>query len=80
MKMKQSFKEYDMAYKAFDLSEKEVKVLSEYFGYEFKSKETHLCCVYDLKGNLLTAQVNENCTWDLSPEEVDELFGNKLAA
>jgi hypothetical protein len=36
--------------------------------------------MYDLKGNLLAAQINENSTWDLMPEEVEKLFGNKLAA
>ena len=35
--------------------------------------------MYDLNGNLLAAQINENSTWDLMPDEVEKLFG-KLAA
>lgn len=78
--MNENYKEYDMEYKGFDLSKDEIKIVSEYFGYEFKAKETHLFCMYDQKGKLLAAQVNENETWDLTPDEVTELFGNKLAA
>ena len=80
MKMNENYKENDMEFKGFDLTEKEIKVVSDYFDYEFKEKETHLFCMYDLKGNLIAAQVNENDTWDLTPEEVTEMFGNKLAA
>ena len=80
MKMNENYKENDMEFKGFDLTEKEIKVVSDYFDYEFKAKETHLFCMYDLKGNLIAAQVNEDDTWDLTPEEVSELFGNKLAA
>lgn len=80
MKMNENYKEYDMEYKGFDLSKDEIKIVSEYFGYEFNEKETHLFCMYDQKGKLLAAQVNENETWDLTPDEVTELFGNKLAA
>lgn len=80
MKMNENYKENDMEFKGFDLTEKEIKVVSDYFDYEFKEKETHLFCMYDLKGNLIAAQVNEDDTWDLTPEEVSELFGKKLAA
>ena len=80
MKMNENYKEYDMAYRGFDLSENEIKIVSEYFGYKFDVKKTHLFCMYDLNGNLLAAQVNENSTWDLSSDEIAELFGNKLAA
>lgn len=80
MKMNENYKENDMEFKGFDLTEKEIKVVSEYFDYEFKEKETNLFCMYDLKGNLIAAQVNEDDTWDLTPEEVLKLFGKKLAA
>ena len=80
MKMNENYRENDLEYKGFDLTEKEVKTVSEYIDYELNAKETHLYCMYDLNGNLLAAQVNENSTWDLSPEEVKKLFGNKLAA
>ena len=80
MKMNENYKENDMEFKGFDLTEKEIKVVSDYFDYEFKEKETHLFCMYDLKGNLIAAQVNEDDTWDLTPDEVTELFGKKLAA
>jgi hypothetical protein len=80
MKMNQNYKEYDMEYKGFDLSETEIKTVSDYFGYEFNPKETHLLCMYDLNGNLLVAQINEESTWDLMPDEVEKIFGNKLAA
>ena len=80
MKMNENYKENDMEVKGFDLTEKEIKVVSDYFDYEFKEKETHLFCMYDLKGNLIAAQVNEDDTWDLTPEEVSKLFGKKLAA
>lgn len=80
MKENESYKENDLAFKGFDLTKKEIKVVSEYFDYEFNAEETHLFCMYDLKGNLLAAQVNEESTWDLTPDEVEELFGNKLAA
>ena len=80
MKMNENYKENDMEFKGFDLTEKEIKVVSDYFDYEFNAKETHLFCMYDLKGNLIAAQVNEDDTWDLTPEEVTELFGKKLAA
>ena len=80
MKMNENYKEYDLEYKGFDLTEKEIKIVSEYFGYEFNAKETHLFCMYDLRGNLLAVQINENSTWDLMSEEVEKLLGNKLAA
>lgn len=80
MKENESYKENDLAFKGFDLTKKEIKTVSEYFGYEFNADETHLFCMYDLKGNLLAAQVNEESTWDLTPEEFSELFGNKKAA
>ena len=78
--MNENYKENDMEFKGFDLTEKEIKVVSDYFDYKFNAKETHLFCMYDLKGNLIAAQVNEDYTWDLTPDEVTELFGNKLAA
>ena len=79
MKMNENYKEYDREYKGFDLNKEEIKVVSEYFGYKFKTNKTHLFCMYDLNGNLLAAQINENSTWDLMPDEVEKLFG-KLAA
>lgn len=79
MKMNENYKEYDREYKGFDLTKEEIKVVSEYFDYKFKQNETHLFCMYDLDGNLLAAQINENSTWDLMPDEVEKLFG-KLAA
>ena len=78
--MNENYKENDMEFKGFDLTENEIKVVSEYFEYEFNEKETHLFCMYDQKGKLLAAQVNENETWDLTPDEVTELFGKKLVA
>lgn len=80
MKMNENYKENDMEFKGFDLTESEIKIVSDYFEHEFNAKETHLFCMYDLNGNLLAAQVNEDDTWDLTPEEVTELFGKKLAA
>lgn len=80
MTMNENYRENDMEFKGFDLTEKEIKIVSEYFGYQFNPKKTHLFCMYDLKGNLFAAQVNEDDTWDLTPEEVVKLFGNKLSA
>ena len=74
MKEVQYYKENDFNYKSFDLTEKEIKAVSEYYEHDFKKGETFLNCMYDLKGNLMAAQVNEDSTWDLSPEEVNELF------
>ena len=79
MKMNESYRENDLQFKGFDLTKKEIKIVSEYFGYKFKQNETHIFAMYDLKGNLLAAQVNEESTWDLTPDEVEKLFG-KLAA
>ena len=79
MKEIQNYKEDDFKYKSFELTDQELKTVSEYFDYEFNKAETSLNCMYDLNGNLLAAQVNEESTWDLSSEEFKELFGNKAA-
>ena len=79
MKEIQNYKEDDFKYKSFELTDQELKTVSEYFDYEFNKVETSLNCMYDLNGNLLAAQVNEESTWDLSSEEFKELFGSKAA-
>lgn len=75
MKENQSYKEDDFKYKSFSLDEKELKAVGDYFEYEFKQSETFMNCMYDLNGNLLAAQIVEESTWDLVPDEVKELFG-----
>ena len=80
MKEVQSYKEDDFKYKSFEIMDQELKAVSDYINHKFKSGKTFMNCMYDLNGNLLAAQINEESTWDLMPEEVEKLFGNKLAA
>lgn len=76
MKEVQSYKEDDFKYKSFELTDQELKTVSDYLNHKFKSGKTFMNCMYDLNGNLLAAQVNEESTWDLTAEEVKELFGS----
>ena len=76
MKEVQNYKEDDFKYKSFEIMDQELKVVSDYFNHKFKSGKTFMNCMYDLNGNLLAAQVNEEFTWDLTAEEVKELFGS----
>ena len=74
MKEIESYKEDDYRYKDFELDKKEIKKLSEYFDYKFNADETHLLVMYGFMGDLIAAQVQENYTWDLTPEEFEKLF------
>ena len=74
MKETQNYKEDDFKYKSFELTDQELETVSDYLNYKFKSGKTFMNCMYDLNGNLLAAQVNEESTWDLTPKEVKELF------
>ena len=77
MKEIESYKEDDFRYKDFEPDEKELKKLSKYFDYKFKAGKTHLLVMYGFMGDLVAAQVQEDFTWDLSPDEFNKLFNNK---
>ena len=76
----ESYKEDDFKYRDFKLNEKELKILSEYFEHKFKVDGTHLLVMYGFMGDMVVAQVQEDFTWDLTPDEVEKLFGKKLVA
>ena len=74
MKEINAFNEDDFRYKEFELSDKELKNLSEYCKHNFDAEKTHLICIYDFMGKLATVQVNEDTTIELTPEEFENLF------
>ena len=77
MKEIDSYKEDDYRYKDYELDKKEIKKLSNYFNHQFKASETRLLIIYSFMGDFVAAQVQEDSTWDLSPEEYKKLF-NKI--
>ncbi len=74
MKEVDSYKEDDFRYKDFKLEENELKKLSDYFNHNFKAAETRLLCIYNFMGDFVTAQVQEDLTYDLTPGEFEKIF------
>ena len=72
------FQEDDRKYIKYELTQKELELLSKHFNYQFSNSETKIICIYDYKNNLLAAQFYEGLSiWELSPEEFEKLFKNK---
>lgn len=74
MKEIYSYKEDDFRYKEYELNEKELKKISDYTNYQFKSSKTRLLIIYSFMGDMVAAQVQEDIVKDLSPEEIKKLF------
>ena len=75
MKEIDSYKEDDFRYREYELNEKELKKVSNYTNYQFKSSKTRLLIIYSFMGDMVTAQVQENIIKDFSPEEIKKIFG-----
>lgn len=75
MKEINAFNEDDFRYKEYELNEKELKKISDYTNYQFKSSKTRLLIIYSFMGDMVAAQVQENIIKDFSPEEIKKLFG-----
>lgn len=75
MKERNSYKEDDFRYREYELNEKELKKVSDYTNYQFKSSKTRLLIIYSFMGDIVAAQVQENIIKDFSPEEIKKLFG-----